>query len=53
MTEAIKAANRSSNYTSNNIRDKLNEILKLNYVKVLVSEWLPYGRNHMVRAKAV
>ncbi len=49
MVEAIKAARRESSYSSSNIRDKLNEVLKLNNVKVLVSEWLPYGRNHMVR----
>jgi len=34
-------------HNSSNIKDELEEILKLNSVKVVVAEWIPFGRNHM------
>lgn len=32
-----------------NIRDELDEVVHLNDVRVMVGEWIPFGRNHMVR----
>lgn len=44
-----KIAGEYESYSS--IRDhKLTEVLRLSNVKVLVSEWIPFGRNHMVRS---